>query len=786
LGIEDGEISNLKEAELVDIRTPFRDLVGDEVEYTNAGDAVRGQIEALYNITKGAADPDKFSHIISPVMVMEDINSATGDKYESIIEIDYSGLVAKNTGDSGIYTGVFDELLSLLSSNRIRLKLFNSKGIIDAYINHNGITVNTCDGMSEKLTSIRSLLVESVHKIYIQIGIAGANSAGNSDGKVFALVDIADTGETIKSFEANGVNIKIIPHSEDHAIYTPSSYDRETTVSCSKPVVQIDTDNIDSYIETPYDWANVTPKANQWATIFSIVSKSTAVGSDPRTVIGSLKHRLYLKYKEAMCVADLIVYKEADTFKQKISIIRKDALFSQYITDIRFGWCMQDDTSCIVVQALCKDSSVEAESLYVAADYLSNTNVTYDFSSELTIDETYPVYSSTITSAAVEEVTSANIAEYIPDIPVPEQLREYVVTTNGSYTVNQNTKNIPLVEVVDSVSTNNSKLDTILGEFRSRFNLNNTTEIILKKSGSSVQSSIINNESALPYNNLSYNVYSDGTNRIGIIYLELPKAVATNTIYSISFVTDVTSGGKTLKQLEAEGIKFNIIGKDSTSQTKYNNYILASTAGSISNTKIFSIDLSTLIYTVKNTTFDEHTSALQDQITALAARKTAFIASVDLVIPTTGWVADTDTNEVYALCVDMASEIIKEDMIPILTIHPSGDEIARECDMSTAARTIDGALRVYAQKAPAENINCSLTLLAVGGSTGGNGEGGTYVLPTATATRLGGVKIGDGIDANSDGTISVDSNAVAEKVIASPEEVKAMLEEVHKDETVTS
>ena len=39
--------------------------------------------------------------------------------------------------------------------------------------------------------------------------------------------------------------------------------------------------------------------------------------------------------------------------------------------------------------------------------------------------------------------------------------------------------------------------------------------------------------------------------------------------------------------------------------------------------------------------------------------------------------------------------------------------------------------------------------------SGGSGSGGTYTLPTATANRLGGVKIGEGINVANDGTISV-------------------------------
>jgi len=45
----------------------------------------------------------------------------------------------------------------------------------------------------------------------------------------------------------------------------------------------------------------------------------------------------------------------------------------------------------------------------------------------------------------------------------------------------------------------------------------------------------------------------------------------------------------------------------------------------------------------------------------------------------------------------------------------------------------------------------------------GGGGGGGYILPTATATRLGGVKIGEGIDVENDGTISANVDTSAEK-----------------------
>lgn len=48
--------------------------------------------------------------------------------------------------------------------------------------------------------------------------------------------------------------------------------------------------------------------------------------------------------------------------------------------------------------------------------------------------------------------------------------------------------------------------------------------------------------------------------------------------------------------------------------------------------------------------------------------------------------------------------------------------------------------------------------------------GGTYILPTATAERLGGVKIGDGIGVTADGTISTDVAAIAEAAATKVEE----------------
>ena len=51
--------------------------------------------------------------------------------------------------------------------------------------------------------------------------------------------------------------------------------------------------------------------------------------------------------------------------------------------------------------------------------------------------------------------------------------------------------------------------------------------------------------------------------------------------------------------------------------------------------------------------------------------------------------------------------------------------------------------------------------LGIGGSGGG---GSSYTLPTATASRLGGVKIGDNVDVTEDGTISVNLTEIDSQI----------------------
>lgn len=159
-------------------------------------------------------------------------------------------------------------------------------------------------------------------------------------------------------------------------------------------------------------------------------------------------------------------------------------------------------------------------------------------------------------------------------------------------------------------------------------------------------------------------------------------------------------------------------------------------------------------------------------VTYAAAKQLVEDATVvmEITIPGEGWVDNTgsDDEEDGDLRLDIPIKDVTKAMEPHLSIHRAHLNTAKGCGFSTASRTLDGALRVYAQAAPAADMTATLTLLcAMSGKIGGGTASGAGYSSPATATRLGPVKVGDGLKITPDGTLSVDK--------ASEEEVNEML-----------
>lgn len=189
---------------------------------------------------------------------------------------------------------------------------------------------------------------------------------------------------------------------------------------------------------------------------------------------------------------------------------------------------------------------------------------------------------------------------------------------------------------------------------------------------------------------------------------------------------------------------------------------------------------------------------IMEQVGTMVAGASA-VARFDIVIPAEGWVngpsgavSDGDSEESgietseepSGLRVDIPNEAITAAMVPFLTVLPAYGNIARECGLNTAARTLDGVLRVYAQHIPTAPMKASLTLVCPSdGTSGGGSGGGGYTLQPATATRLGAVKVGDGLSVSADGTLSVNKNTVmTEGDLVDEDEVKNSVADILKDE----
>lgn len=101
--------------------------------------------------------------------------------------------------------------------------------------------------------------------------------------------------------------------------------------------------------------------------------------------------------------------------------------------------------------------------------------------------------------------------------------------------------------------------------------------------------------------------------------------------------------------------------------------------------------------------------------------------------------------------------------------------------MCPTVQAAEGYLRFWARSEPTEDMDATICL-ASSSSGGSSGGGGTYVLPVATASRLGGIKVGENLSITPDGTLSATGASVSEEDMASPTETDEMLDEVFPPE----
>ena len=159
----------------------------------------------------------------------------------------------------------------------------------------------------------------------------------------------------------------------------------------------------------------------------------------------------------------------------------------------------------------------------------------------------------------------------------------------------------------------------------------------------------------------------------------------------------------------------------------------------------------------------------------------------DITVPSADWkpAEELDGQETapegYSYIVDVQVDEAEASQSPIVALHKAALETASKAGLCPTAQTLAGVLRLWAKRSPTEDMSATVTLISPGSGGGGDG-GSTYVLPVATATRLGGVKIGKGISVAEDGTITALTSGVSPDDMASTEDTESMLDDVFTSE----
>ena len=149
------------------------------------------------------------------------------------------------------------------------------------------------------------------------------------------------------------------------------------------------------------------------------------------------------------------------------------------------------------------------------------------------------------------------------------------------------------------------------------------------------------------------------------------------------------------------------------------------------------------------------TVTVSGAVSALDKAKADKVTLTAFTIPTTGW--QQDGNYGYPYYVDLPVSGLTENDVVAVEITPAGQNVAETSCFLSSSESLSGVLRLRAKHIPTaalaayyyiirEDLLMAFGPLAVGTTP--------YTLPAATATTLGGVKVGTGLNITPDGTLS--------------------------------
>ena len=179
-------------------------------------------------------------------------------------------------------------------------------------------------------------------------------------------------------------------------------------------------------------------------------------------------------------------------------------------------------------------------------------------------------------------------------------------------------------------------------------------------------------------------------------------------------------------------------------------------------------------------TYDDLTQAVKEATEGTGG----IVATIPFEISPRSWQdGEPGTYPKYA---DLLSEDVMSGQVPMVILDEESLDVAQQYGVCSTIRTYTGYVRFLSKRIPESAISGVLYLI---GKASGSGGGGGYELPTATRTRLGGVKIGSGLNVLTDGTASVDNESINDTVtdaidgsIAPDSDVEEMIVDVFDEE----
>lgn len=159
-------------------------------------------------------------------------------------------------------------------------------------------------------------------------------------------------------------------------------------------------------------------------------------------------------------------------------------------------------------------------------------------------------------------------------------------------------------------------------------------------------------------------------------------------------------------------------------------------------------------------TAQEHLDDMQTHMSNPAIHSTAYIKPMwELTIPETGWVQGGPIGAEFPYSIELPYEGVLDTHNAEVTVDINYVRVAAKCGLCPTMETMHNGIKFWTRELPESPILCHMTLFGEGGISGGNeasggGIGSGYVLPIASETTLGGVKIGGNIDIDDEGRIT--------------------------------